>query len=91
MVTWNMRQGSTYGFAVPVGSYRFVAAQANTVTLSTTNTNGKVVADSVGFVKIEDNVAKYRRHNQYPDAHASENPSEDRLDPGDRREGDPHD
>ena len=56
-ITWNMRQGSQYGFAVPIGTCRFVAAQTNTVTLSTTNTNGKVIADSVGFVKIEDNVA----------------------------------
>jgi hypothetical protein len=56
-VTWNMQRGSTYGFAVPVGTYRFVAAQTNTVTLSTANANGKVIADSVGFVKIEDNMA----------------------------------
>ena len=56
-ITWNMKQGSTYGFAVPVGTYRFMAAQTNTVNLSTTNTNGKVIADSVGFVKIEDNAA----------------------------------
>ena len=46
-----------YGFAVAVGTYRFEASQTNTVTLSTTGTNGKVIADSVGFVKIEDNVA----------------------------------
>jgi hypothetical protein len=51
-ISWNMKRGSTYGFAVPVGICRFVAAQTNTVTLSTTNTNGKVIADSVCFVKI---------------------------------------
>ncbi len=55
-VTWNMQQGSTFGFAVAVGTYRFVAARTNTVTLSTTGVNGKVIADSVGFVKIENNV-----------------------------------
>ena len=54
-VTWNMQQGSQYGFAVAVGNYRFVAAQTNTVTLSTASANGKVIADSVGFVKIENN------------------------------------
>ena len=54
-VSWNMQQGSTYGFAVPVGTYRFVAAQTNTVTLATTGTNGKVIADSVAFVKVEEN------------------------------------
>jgi lysophospholipase L1-like esterase len=56
-LTWNMKQGSSFGFAVPIGTCRFVASQTNTVTLSTTNTNGKVIADSVGFVKIEHNVA----------------------------------
>ncbi|MCU0785455.1 MAG: right-handed parallel beta-helix repeat-containing protein, partial [Verrucomicrobia bacterium] len=56
-ITWNMQQGSQYGFAVAVGTFRFVASQTNTVTLSTTNVNGKVIADSVGFVKIENNVA----------------------------------
>jgi len=56
-VTWNMQQGSQFGFAVAVGNYRFVAAQTNTITLSTTNANGKVIADSVGFVKIENNLA----------------------------------
>ncbi|MCU0785803.1 MAG: right-handed parallel beta-helix repeat-containing protein [Verrucomicrobia bacterium] len=53
-VTWNMQQGSQYGFAVAVGTYRFVAAQTNTVTLSTTGASGKVIADSVGFVKVGD-------------------------------------
>ena len=56
-VTWNMQQGSIFGFAVAVGTYRFVAAETNTVTLSTTGVNGKVIADSVGFVKIENNAA----------------------------------
>jgi hypothetical protein len=56
-VSWNMREGSNHGFAVEVGSYRFEAAGTNTVTLSTTGTNGKVIADAVAFVKIEDNEA----------------------------------
>jgi hypothetical protein len=56
-LTWDMTQGSPYGFAVPVGTYRFVAAQTNMVTVSTTGANGKVIADSVGFVRIEDKVA----------------------------------
>jgi hypothetical protein len=51
-LTWNMRQGSKFGFAVAMGTYRFVAGQTNTVTLSTASANGKVIADSVGFVKI---------------------------------------
>jgi hypothetical protein len=55
---WNMRQGSKFGFAVPVGTYRFVASETNTVTLSTAGTNGKVIADSVAFVKVPDQAAK---------------------------------
>ena len=49
--------GVKLGFAVEVGTYRFEAAQTNTVTLSTAGANGKVIADAVAFVKIEDNVA----------------------------------
>jgi hypothetical protein len=56
-VSWNMRQGSNHGFAVELGTWQFKAADQNTVTLSTTGTNGKVIADAVAFVKIEDNVA----------------------------------
>lgn len=51
-VSWDMRRGSKHGFAVEVGRYRFKAAQANTVTLSTRGANGKVIADAVAFVKI---------------------------------------
>lgn len=56
-LSWNMQQGSTHGFAVELGTYRFESAETNTVTLSTTGANGKVIADAVAFVKIEDNVA----------------------------------
>ena len=62
-VTWNMREGSTHGFAVEVGEWRFTPGGTNTVTLSTTGTNGKVIADSVAFVKIEDSApAKFVRN-----------------------------
>jgi len=54
-VTWNMRQGSTHGFAVEVGTWRFTPGSANTVTLSTNGTDGKVIADAVAFVKIDGN------------------------------------
>jgi hypothetical protein len=56
-ITWNMQRGSSHGFAVPIGTYRFKAAAKNTVTLSTTGANGKVIADSVAFVKVGDHVA----------------------------------
>ena len=54
---WNMKQGSKFGFAVPVGAYRFLASETNTVTLDTTGTDGKVIVDSVAFVKIPDHGA----------------------------------
>ncbi len=56
-ITWNMREGSQHGFAVPIGTYRFKAAEINTVILSTTGANGKVIADSVAFVKVGDHVS----------------------------------
>jgi hypothetical protein len=56
-LTWNMQQGSSHGFAVPIATYRFKAAEKSTVTLSTTGANGKVIADSVAFVKVGDHVA----------------------------------
>lgn len=52
-VTRNMRQGSPRGFAVAIGAWRFEQAGTNTVTLSTAGTDGMVIADAVGFVKIE--------------------------------------
>ena len=53
-VRWNMKRGSRFGFAVPVGTFRFVASETNTVTLGTTGTDGKVIVDSVAFVKVAD-------------------------------------
>lgn len=52
-VNWNMRQGSAHGFAVPIGTWRFDRGGTNTVTLPTVGTDGKVIADAVGFLKIE--------------------------------------
>lgn len=53
-ITWDMTRGSRFGFAVPVGTYRFAASDNNTVTLETDGVNGKVVADSVAFVKVNE-------------------------------------
>jgi hypothetical protein len=53
-VRWNMRQGSNHGFAVPVATYRFKAGGNPTVTIATTGADGKVIADSVAFVKVAD-------------------------------------
>lgn len=55
-LAWNMRKGNNHGFAVAVGAWHFKAGGTNTVTLSTAGTNGKVIADSVAFVKVPDGV-----------------------------------
>jgi len=51
---WDMRKGSKHGFSVPVGTYRFTAGRRHTVTLSTANADGNVIADAVAFVKVSD-------------------------------------
>ena len=60
-VAWSMKKGSKFGFAVPVGTYRFVASESNTVTLSTAGVDGKVIVDSVAFVKESDHSAGGKR------------------------------
>jgi hypothetical protein len=55
VVDWNMKQGSNHGFAVPVATYRFKAGGNHTVTLGTEGADGKVIADSVAFVKVAEN------------------------------------
>jgi hypothetical protein len=60
-IAWNMQKGSKFGFAVPVGTYRFLASEANTVTLSTSGANGKVIADSIAFVKVMDGIANDKK------------------------------
>ncbi len=57
-VTWNLREGSSRGFAVPIGTWRFEAGGASTVTLSTRGTDGRVIADAVGFVKVERRITR---------------------------------
>jgi len=53
-LSWNMQKGSTHGFAVNIGTWRFKKNETNTVTLSTLTANGPVIADAVGYVKVED-------------------------------------
>jgi hypothetical protein len=51
---WDMRKGSRHGFSVEVGRYRFQKGQPSTLTLSTRDTDGIVIADGVAFVKVAD-------------------------------------
>ena len=53
-LTWDMREGSRNGFAVAIGSYRFNAGKPCSVTLATRDTDGRVIAGSVAFVKTAD-------------------------------------
>lgn len=54
---WDMSKGSNFGFAVPIGIYRFTTTGENSVTLSTTGNGGLVIADAVAFVKTSDKVS----------------------------------
>lgn len=51
---WDMRKGSKNGFSVVVGTYRFEKGKPATVTLSTRDADGIVIADGVAFVKVSD-------------------------------------
>ncbi len=57
---WDMRKGSKFGFAVVIGTYRFKAGGNHTVTLGTKGADGKVIADAVAFIKVEDSKAPGR-------------------------------
>jgi hypothetical protein len=49
-----MQKGSRNGFSIEVGKYRFEKGKPATVTLSTRDTDGIVIADGVAFVKVSD-------------------------------------
>jgi hypothetical protein len=51
---WDMQKGSRNGFSIEVGKYRFEKGKPATVTLSTRDTDGIVIADGVAFVKVSD-------------------------------------
>jgi hypothetical protein len=51
---WDMRKGSRNGFSVELGNYRFKAGQSGSLTISSRDTDGIVIADGVAFVKIAD-------------------------------------
>lgn len=51
---WNMKTGSTHGFAVEVGKYPFKVGEPAQIVISSEGANGIVVADSVAFVKVSD-------------------------------------
>lgn len=52
ILAWNMQKGPKHGFAVEIGMYRLKSGMTSTVTLSTAGADGKVIADSVAFVRV---------------------------------------
>jgi hypothetical protein len=48
---WNMQEGDKFGFSVPIGKYRFSRVGDSRVVISNRDANGRVVANSVAFVK----------------------------------------
>lgn len=53
-VSWNMKEGDKFGFALEIGKYAFEKGKAAKVSISNSGANGVVVANSVAFVKTED-------------------------------------
>ncbi len=51
-VTWDMSKGDKFGFSLEIGKYNFKKGGVAKVTFSNKEANGKVVANSVAFVKI---------------------------------------
>jgi len=47
---WDMTQGNRHGFAVALGDFKFEQGGPASVTITTDGADGRVVADSVGYV-----------------------------------------
>lgn len=52
-VTWDMSKGDRYGFSLEIGKYRFKKGGVAKVVISNKAAKGRVVANSVAFVKVE--------------------------------------
>jgi hypothetical protein len=53
VVEWNFKKGDQLGFAVVVGEYYLDKDKPASVTISNANADGFIVADGVGFIKVE--------------------------------------
>lgn len=49
----NFRKGDKYGFAVKLGNYYFEKKESATTTVSNEESDGFIVADRVGFLKVD--------------------------------------
>ncbi len=54
VVNWNFRMGDRLGFAVEIGKYQLDKDRLASVTISNTDSDGFIVADGVGFIKISE-------------------------------------
>ena len=53
VVDWNFKKGDRLGFAVVVGEYYLDKDKPASLTISNANTDGYIVADGVGFIKVK--------------------------------------
>ncbi len=53
-VVWNFKKGDQYGFAVVLGEYYLDKDKRASVTISNAGADGYIVADGVGFLKVND-------------------------------------
>ena len=52
VVDWNFKKGDRWGFAVVLGEYYLDKDKPASVTISNTGADGFIVADGVGFIKV---------------------------------------
>jgi hypothetical protein len=52
VVDWNFKKGDRWGFAVVLGEYYLEKDKPASVTISNTGTDGFIVADGIGFIKL---------------------------------------
>jgi parallel beta-helix repeat protein len=50
---WNFRKGDPLGFAVRIGEYYFEKGKAAIVKISNENSNGPIIADAIGIIKVQ--------------------------------------
>ncbi len=55
-VSWNMKKGDRFGFALKMGKYPFKKGDPAKVVISNEGADGNVLADSVAFVKVSDDL-----------------------------------
>ena len=52
-INWNFRKGDELGFAVEIGNYQLDKEKPASVTIRNTDADGFIVADGVGFIKVD--------------------------------------